>query len=155
MYFGCKLQYSKSKNLNPEESLPQSRQCKSSSKMQLHLSRETQFVTYGLGVMWLDPKWVLGSSYFCANKNAKKLWSSLLISSLSPKVLVTTTSSPRKYWFHTFLGLHFPSFHATETPPHQYKPFNMCRYPHIRKWWIQTIYMPLYNTRLWQAYLQL
>lgn len=121
MYFGCKFQYSKFKisilrnrchnsgNVNPV----QRGNCTSPEEIPL--------VTYGLCLMWLNPKRVLGSSLLLCFKNAKNLCSSLLTLSLSPEVLVTTKSYPREDWFHTCLVLCFPSL-----PQNRVHPVNTC-----------------------------
>lgn len=83
--------------------------------------------------IWLNPEWLLGSPHFFANKNANSLPSlfCLFPASINDHML------PRKELIsHIPLLWNIPLFPSTDTPPHQYNYFNICRYPCTSKWWM-------------------
>lgn len=125
------------------------------SQSMIPMSRQAEDTvrhTWTFCFIWLNPKCVLSSPYFCANKNAKGLPS---LCCPFPQVLVNTCS-PGRHWFHAF---HYPetsqprSINRYSTLSVQ--PFNKSRCLYPSKWCIQPMHMPLCNTRLRQSYLQL
>lgn len=82
---------------------------------------EIPLVTYGLCLMWLNPKRVLGSSYFCANKNAKK---SLLL--LPYFVSFSRGLGDHQILPQKVLILHIPCATSSLLPQNRVHPVNTC-----------------------------
>lgn len=152
MYFGCKLRYSKFKNFNPEESLPPFRQCKSSSKRQLYLPRRdtTCHIWTLLNVIKSqESSWPILFVCWQECKKKKKISAppSLLCLFLQRSWWPPNPTPESTDFTHSLCYVFPPS--TTQRSSRQYMWFNVYRCPYLRKWWIQAIHMPLYNTRLW------